>query len=76
MSVKIRLQRVGKRDQELFRVVALDSRAKRDTKTLGLLGTADMSVKPRRIKLDKNAIDGWIKKGARLNASVQRLISL
>lgn len=75
MSVTIRLQRVGKKDQELFRVVALDTRSKRDTKTLANLGTANFSVKPHTINVNMQDLNNWVKKGAMVSDSVRKLIS-
>lgn len=76
MSVKIRLQRVGKKDQELFRVVALDSHSKRDTRTLANLGTADFSVNPHTVNINREKLDLWVKKGAQINDSVRKLLTL
>ena len=76
MSVKIRLQRVGKRDQALYRIVVMEKRSKMSGKTLALLGTANLDIKPKSVKLDKKALELWISKGAELNNSVRKLLEL
>lgn len=76
MSVKIRLQRRGKRDQELFRIVVMEKGAKMGGKTLAILGTVNPHTKPQTVKLDLNKFKEWTSKGAQVNESVNKLISL
>lgn len=76
MSVKIRLQRRGKRDQDLYRIVVMEKRSKMGGKTLAILGTVNPHTKPQTIKLDMTKLNEWISRGAQVNQSVSRLISL
>lgn len=76
MSVKIRLQRVGKRDQALYRIVVMEKRSKMSGKTLAILGSANLDIKPKSVKLDKKELDLWVTKGAQLNNSVRKLLAL
>lgn len=76
MSVKIRLQRVGKIDQALYRIVVMEKRSKMGGKTLAILGSANLDIKPKSVKLDKKLLDIWVSKGAELNNSVRKLIEL
>ena len=76
MPVKIRLQRVGKRDKSLFRLVVSDQHDKANGKTIAVLGFADFDVKPKTVKFDKTELNRWISQGAQLTDSVRKLLSL
>ena len=51
MSVKIRLQRHGKKGKPFYWVVAADARAKRDGKFLEKIGTYNPNTNPATIDL-------------------------
>ena len=75
MSVKIRLAKTGKKHQISFRVVAQDSKTKRDGKFLEILGfCSPKSQTVSKIKLNHERIKYWIAKGAKPTASVAKLI--
>ena len=73
MAVKIRMSRVGKRNRPYWRIVAVDSRKKRDGEYLENLGTYD-PIRHSVIQLHVDKIDEWIKKGATCSDSVLKLI--
>jgi len=73
MSVKIRLTKVGKKHQVSYRVVAQDTRSKRDGKFLDVLGFYNPHNKPQ-LELDSNKINSWIQKGAKPTPAVENLI--
>ena len=75
MSVKIRLSRVGKKHVPFFRVVAVDSRKKRDGAVLENLGTYD-ALNSKVIQLNQGRIDEWIAKGAIASDTVKRVCRL
>ena len=52
MSVKIRLQRHGKKGKPLYWIVAADARAKRDGRYLQKLGTYNPNTNPATINLN------------------------
>ena len=52
MSVKIRLQRHGKKGKPFYWIVAADSRSKRDGKYLEKLGTYNPNTNPATIEID------------------------
>ena len=58
MSVKIRLQRHGKKGKPFYWIVAADSRSKRDGKYLEKLGTYNPNTNPATIEID---IDSSVK---------------
>ncbi|MCK4499684.1 30S ribosomal protein S16 [Candidatus Babeliales bacterium] len=72
MAVKIRLSRIGKKHRPYWRVVAVDSRAKRDGAFLENLGTYDPMSK-QLIKFDAENLEKWLNKGAICTASVVKL---
>lgn len=73
MAVKIRLQRTGRIDKPFYRIVAVEKSAKRDGKTLEIIGTVDATVKPPFVKADKILMDKWVKNGAILSDAVRKL---
>ncbi len=70
--VKIRLARHGKTNDPFYRIVAIDSQKKREGKTVEVLGT--WHPRENSKKIDKKAIEAWVKKGAQVSLSVQKLI--
>lgn len=73
MSVKIRLTRTGKANQISYRIVAQDSRAKRDGKFLEILGFYNPHLKPN-INIKKDRFSFWINKGAKPTEAVTKLL--
>jgi len=73
MAVKIRLSRIGKKKAPFYRIVAVDSRKKRDGANLEILGTYD-GLEGVIVNLDLAKIEDWISKGAIPTDSVKKLI--
>lgn len=75
MSVKIRLTKTGKKHQISFRIVAQDTRTKRDGRFLELLGFFNPNLKaPQNLKIDMEKLDAWVKKGAKPSVGVAKLL--
>jgi small subunit ribosomal protein S16 len=72
--VKIRLQRFGAHKNPQYRIVAADSRSPRDGKFLEILGTYNPLTQPATVKLNVEAIDAWVAKGAQLTVTVRNLL--
>ena len=51
MAVKLRLMRMGKKKQPVYRVVAADSRSPRDGRFIEILGTYEPRAEPSRVVL-------------------------
>jgi small subunit ribosomal protein S16 len=64
MSVKIRLQRHGKKGKPLYWIVAADARATRDGKYLEKLGIYNPNTNPATIDLDIDGSVKWLQNGA------------
>ena len=74
MSVKIRLARTGRKNVRRFRIVAADSRMKRDGRFLDLLGTYNPEASPKQFTVDVERVAYWVKQGAEVSETVQSLL--
>ena len=72
MSVKIRLSRIGKKHVPFYRVVAVDSRKKRDGAVLANIGTYD-GLKSTVVRFDETLYGEWIAKGAQVTDSAEKI---
>jgi len=72
--VVIRLRRAGSKKRPFFRVVVTDSRTARDSSFVEILGNYNPRSKPAVVKVDKERVDYWIKKGAQPSDSVRTLM--
>ena len=72
MSVKIRLSRIGKKHVPFYRVIAVDSRKKRDGAFLANIGTYD-GLKSIIIRFDEALYGEWIAKGAQVTDSAEKI---
>lgn len=64
MSVKIRLQRRGRRKKPFYHIVVADARAPRDGRFIEKLGTYNPMTSPATIELDRDRTFDWLMKGA------------
>lgn len=74
MSVKLRLARHGSKKNPFYRVVAADTRSRRDGRFLEVVGTYDPQRNPTHVQLDGEKIRSWIAKGAQPTDKVRALI--
>src|SRR5438034_9020722 len=72
--VAIRLRRAGSKKRPFFRVVVTDSRAARDSSFVEILGHYNPRTKPAVVRVDKERVDFWLKKGAVPSDTVRTLI--
>ncbi len=75
MAVKIRLQRGGKKKQPIYRIVAADSRFKRDGRFLEKLGQYNPTTDPMTIDLKETRVMYWLGVGATPTDTVRNLLS-
>lgn len=74
MAVVIRLSRGGTKKKPFYHVVAADKENCRDGKYLARLGIFAPKAKvEERLKLDLDAVQAWVKKGAQLSETVGHL---
>ena len=64
MSVKIRLQRRGRRKAPFYHIIIADARAPRDGKFIEKIGIYNPMTKPATIDLDRDRAFDWLMKGA------------
>lgn len=70
--LKIRLTRVGSKNNPHYRLIVVPARTKRNTKALEILGF--FNPKTKEMKFNKEKINEWRKKGAQLSETVERLL--
>lgn len=75
MSVKIRLQRRGKKGRPFYWIVAADSRAKRDGKYLEKLGAYNPTTIPAVISIDVDKALKWLENGAQPTDTARAILS-
>ena len=75
MSVRIRLQRHGKKGKPFYWIVAADQRSKRDGKYLEKLGTYNPNFNPPLVELNIDATVKWIQFGAQPSDTAKSIIS-
>lgn len=72
--VALRLTRIGAKKKPSYRLVAIDSRRARDSKTIEILGHYNPRPDPIEIDLKRERIAYWLGVGAQPSETVQRLI--
>ncbi|MBI2089941.1 MAG: 30S ribosomal protein S16 [Deltaproteobacteria bacterium] len=74
MSVKIRLTRHGGKKRPFYRIVVSDSRSPRDGKFIDQVGTYDPKAASGGIKVDREKVERWLKRGAKPTQTVSEII--
>ena len=75
MSVKIRLQRHGKKGKPFYWIVAADARAKRDGRFLEKLGTYNPNTNTATVNLDVDGAVKWLQNGAQPTDTAKTILS-
>lgn len=75
MSVKIRLQRHGKKQKPFYWIVAADARAKRDGRFLEKIGTYNPNTNPATIELNLDQAVQWLHNGAQPTDTARAILS-
>lgn len=73
MAVKLRLTRMGSKKRPTYRVVASDSRVKRDGQYLELIGTYNPIAD--ETKINEEVALKWLRTGAQPSDTVRNLLS-
>ena len=73
--MKLRLMRMGKKKQPVYRVVAADSRSPRDGRFIEILGTYEPRAEPSRVLIDNDKAVRWLNDGAQPTETVARLLT-
>ena len=73
MAVKLRLTRMGSKGRPMYRIVAADSRTKRDGKIIEQVGFCNPIANPAEIKIDAELANKWLDNGAQPTDTVRAL---
>ena len=71
----IRMRKAGSKKRPFFRVVVTDSRTARDSSFVEILGHYNPRTKPAVVRIDRERIDYWMGKGAKLSDTVRTLLA-
>ena len=75
MAVKLRLRRIGKKKQPIYKVVAADSRSPRDGKFLEAIGLYNPLTDPATLDIKEERALYWLNVGAQPTDTVKSLLS-
>ena len=75
MSVRMRLQRHGRKKKPFYHIVIADARAPRDGKFIERLGFYNPNTNPATIELDTERSLDWLHKGAQPTNTVKAILS-
>lgn len=74
MATRIRLRRVGRKKQPIYRIVVTDKAKARDGRFVEVLGLYNPRTEPVTIKVDAEKARDWIAKGATPSDTVRSLL--
>ena len=72
--LRMRLRRVGAKNQPSYRIVVADSRAARDGAFVDYLGHYNPRTEPPTMVIDEEKAHKWLSVGAKPSEAVQRII--
>ena len=74
MSVSIRLNRKGTKDRPYYKIVAVDSRKRRDGRYIEQIGTYDPLLEGSNYTIDLEKAEKWLAVGAKPSETVASII--
>jgi len=75
LAVKLRLRRMGKKKQPIYKVVAADSRSPRDGKFIEAIGLYNPKTEPAIVEIKEDRALYWLKVGAQPTDTVKNLFT-
>jgi small subunit ribosomal protein S16 len=75
LAVKLRLKRMGKKRQPIYKLVAADSRSPRDGKFIEAIGLYNPKTDPATIEIKETRALYWLNVGAQPTLTVRNLLS-
>ncbi len=72
--VKIRLRRMGKKKQPIYKIVAANSTSPRDGKFIEAIGLYNPLTNPYTVDVKENILFKWLKRGAKPTETVRSLL--
>lgn len=76
MAVRLRLMRMGKKKQPMYRVVAVDGRSPRDGRYIEQIGRYEPLHDPSIVEIDNDRATAWLAKGAQPSETVEKLLNI
>ena len=76
MAVKIRLMRLGKKKQPVYRVVVADGRQPRDGSYIDAIGRYDPRQEPSLVEIDNDKAVTWLNDGAQPTEAARKLLEI
>ncbi len=76
MAVRLRLTRVGGRNDPVWRVVVADQRSPRDGRVIETIGSYDAQTNPSTISIDAERAQSWLARGAQPSNQVRHLLRI
>lgn len=74
--VKLRLKRMGAKKAPFYRIVAADSRTRRDGRDIEVIGTYDPKGNPAIVNIDEEKALKWLNNGAMPTDTVRNILSV
>jgi small subunit ribosomal protein S16 len=72
----MRLTRVGSTKNPIYRIVVVDSRARRDGRAIDTLGHYNPRTDPSVIEIDETKARKWLADGVQPSRTVQKLLAI
>jgi len=73
MATVVRLARLGRKKRPFYRIVVTDSRKRRDSGYIEVLGYYNPLTEPETLKIDNERLGYWKSVGAKLSERVTRI---
>ena len=74
MATRIRLRRVGRKKQPMYRIVVTDKQKARDGRFVETLGHYNPRTEPATLKVDAEKARAWLAQGATPSETVRSLL--
>jgi len=74
VAVIIRLRRMGAKKKPVYRIVALDSRKKRDGAYLDNVGQYDPNKSENQVTIKTDRVQHWLGQGAQVSDTVKSIL--
>ncbi|MFA5852777.1 MAG: 30S ribosomal protein S16 [Spirochaetales bacterium] len=76
MSVKIRLKKFGAKARPFYRIVIMDTRSPRDSRTIDEIGLYHpIETEDKQIRIDEEKAKLWLSRGAQPTDTVRSLLN-
>jgi small subunit ribosomal protein S16 len=76
LAARMRLSRVGSTKNPIYRIVVVDSRARRDGRAIDTVGQYNPRTEPSVIVIDEAKARKWLADGVQPSRTVQKLLAI